>query len=62
MFFMGGMTMGYLDPPVPAKSGEAAQVLPSPDKDYLQMAASDTTNMRDRAIERTLIWARRVLC
>jgi hypothetical protein len=62
MFFMGGMTMGYLDPPVPAKSGEASHVRPSPETACLEIQAPDTTRLCDRAIERAFIWARRVLC
>jgi hypothetical protein len=62
MFFMGGMTMGYLHPAQPAKGGDGTRLLQPEQKDGAQLSPSETSDLRDRAFERTLIWAWRVLC
>lgn len=58
MFFMGGMTMGYLHPP--AKDAEPVRIDLPEEKNRRQVGPSETPN--DSAMERTLIWARRILC
>jgi hypothetical protein len=58
MFFMGGMTMGYLHPP--AKDVSPVRVELTEDKARRQTGPSE--NPSDSAMERTLIWARRILC
>jgi hypothetical protein len=61
MFFMGGMTMGYLHPPMPAKEVEANRIDLSEEKNG-RPAASETAASMAGTMERTLIWARRILC
>ncbi len=58
MFFMGGMTMGYLHPP--AKDAEPARAELAEEKNRRQIAPTEGPG--DNAMERTLIWARRILC
>jgi hypothetical protein len=58
MFFMGGMTMGYLHPP--AKNAEPVRIDLPEEKNRRQVGPGETPN--DSAMERTLIWARRILC
>ena len=61
MFFMGGMTLGYLHAPVRAKRVDANVV--SLDDDGLGTQRSLSAPLAgDGAIERTLLWARRILC
>lgn len=62
MFFMGGMTMGYLHPPVPAKEERAGTAARSEDKCYRQAGPAEEQAADTSAIERSLIWARRILC
>jgi hypothetical protein len=58
MFFMGGMTMGYLHPP--AKEASPVRTELPEDKARRQAGPNDVPS--DSAMERTLIWARRILC
>jgi len=61
MFFMGGMTLGYLHPPVRAKRVDANVV--SVDEDGLGAQRLPLAPVSgDGAVERTLLWARRILC
>jgi hypothetical protein len=62
MFFMGGMTMGYLHPPVPAKETEAVAVSLPKDKSGRPIDTVGMDGSRESAAERTLLWARRILC
>jgi hypothetical protein len=62
MFFMGGMTMGYLHPPVPAKREDARSATFSDENSRRQAGSADEQAADTSAIERSLIWARRVLC
>ena len=58
MFFMGGMTMGYLHPP--AKIAEQNRSESADDKVRRPSAPGDAP--ADNAMDRALIWARRILC
>ncbi len=58
MFFMGGMSMGYLHPP--AKEATPVRVELPEDKNRRQAGPAELPS--DGAMERTLIWARRILC
>jgi hypothetical protein len=58
MFFMGGMTMGYLHPP--AKDAEQLRIDLPEEKSRRKVGPNEAPN--DSAMERTLIWARRILC
>jgi hypothetical protein len=58
MFFMGGMTMGYLHPP--AKSAEQNRADLADDKARRPVGPHDAP--ADNAMDRALIWARRILC
>ncbi len=61
MFFMGGMTLGYLHPPVRAKRTEVNGI--GPDEEFVvAQHTKQTPAAVDGAIERTLLWARRILC
>ena len=62
MFFMGGMTMGYLHPPVPAKEEDALAVTLPEEKNRRQIDPAETGVPEANAVERTLIWVRRILC
>ncbi|AYG67888.1 MULTISPECIES: hypothetical protein [unclassified Rhizobium] len=62
MFFMGGMTMGYLQPPVPAKQEGARSASLSDENSRRQSAPAEEQAADTSAIERSLIWARRILC
>ena len=60
MFFMGGMTLGYLHPPVRAKREDGA--IASSDKDGPAVQRQPmSTPFNDSAVERTLLWVRRIL-
>jgi hypothetical protein len=61
MFFLGGMTMGYLDPPAKAGGTEQVAVCIPPEKDRRSIEASGAQR-EENAIERSLIWAWRTLC
>ncbi|HEY0125422.1 MAG TPA: hypothetical protein VGC14_27370 [Rhizobium sp.] len=62
MFFMGGMTMGYLHPPMPAKEEDVLTVALPEEKRCRQIGQAETPADEASAVERTLIWARRILC
>lgn len=62
MFFMGGMTLGYLDPPRPAKKQDTPSVASADEKGGFKAASVDTLVLRTDTVERTLLWARRILC
>jgi hypothetical protein len=62
MFFMGGMTMGYLHPPVPAKQEGARSASLSDENSRRQVGSAEEQTADTSAIERSLIWARRILC
>ena len=61
MFFMGGMTMGYLHPPVPAKQDGARSASHCEDNCRRQAGPAEEQAADTSAIERSLIWARRIL-
>ena len=61
MFFMGGMTLGYLHPPVRTKRGEGSAAVAEEDSTVAQRLPP-TSGAGDGALERTLLWARRILC
>ena len=60
MFFMGGMTLGYLHPPAPAKAADGATATKGEEKDL--RSALPANPPHEGSIERTLLWARRILC
>ncbi|TXI12967.1 MAG: hypothetical protein E6Q76_00075 [Rhizobium sp.] len=62
MFFMGGMTMGYLHPPAPAKREDARSAALSDENSRRQAGPAEEQTVDSSAIERSLIWARRILC
>ncbi|HEX8047459.1 hypothetical protein [Rhizobium sp.] len=62
MFFMGGMTMGYLHPPMPAKEEDVLTVTLPEEKNRHLIGQTETPVSETSAFERTLIWARRILC
>ena len=62
MFFMGGMTMGYLRPPMPVKEEDAPPVTLPEEKSRGQIGAIEVPAYEANAAESTLIWARRILC
>ncbi|MBB3594619.1 hypothetical protein FHX08_005023 [Rhizobium sp. BK529] len=62
MFFLGGMTMGYLDPPVNADRRETTSVKIPAEKDRRLLETSPNAPQNDCAIERSWIWAWRTLC
>ncbi|WP_064708053.1 hypothetical protein [Rhizobium bangladeshense] len=60
MFFLGGMTMGYLVPPVRADRKEQIAVSMPAEQDRRLI---ETANLqKENAVERSLIWAWRTLC
>ncbi|MBB3355836.1 MULTISPECIES: hypothetical protein [Rhizobium] len=63
MFFLGGMTMGYLDPPVKADRKEQITVSIPAEQDR-RLIGTETSDLQqnENAIERSLIWAWRTLC
>ena len=61
MFFLGGMTMGYLDPPVRAEHKEQMTVSMPAEKDRRLIETSNPPQ-NENAVERSLIWAWRTLC
>jgi hypothetical protein len=62
MFFMGGMTMGYLHPPQQAKEEKALNASSPEQNSPRQVEMNLADCQREGAVERTLIWARRILC
>ena len=63
MFFLGGMTMGYLEPPAAkAERAEAPVVIIPAEKDRRLIDISSAAQREENAIERSLIWAWRTLC
>lgn len=60
MFFMG-MTMGYLQPPVPAKRDQAKTATLPAERERRQIETA-TPEPKQASTERPLIWAWRVLC
>lgn len=62
MFFMGGMTMGYLHPPVPAKEERVGAAALSEENSRRRIGPAEEQVADASAIERSLIWARRILC
>ncbi|WP_454852731.1 hypothetical protein [Rhizobium binxianense] len=62
MFFLGGMTMGYLDPPAKAERREPAPVSIPAEKDRRLIDTSPSAPQPENAVERSLIWAWRTLC
>ena len=61
MFFMGGMTMGYLHPPLRVKETETISNA-AEEKPGVSRSFGERPSHNDGAIERTLLWARRILC
>ncbi|MBX4933285.1 hypothetical protein [Rhizobium bangladeshense] len=61
MFFLGGMTMGYLVPPVRADRKEQIAVSMPAEQDRRLI---ETANLQqsENGVERSLIWAWRTLC
>ena len=62
MFFLGGMTMGYLDPPVKAERREIASATIRAEKDRRLIETSPNASQSDSAAERSWLWAWRALC
>ena len=62
MFFLGGMTMGYLDPPAKAESSQAAPVSIPAEKNRRLIEDAHQTSRPENVVERSLIWAWRTLC
>jgi len=62
MFFMGGMTLGYLHPPAPAKTADGATAATADEKSLRSSGPSTGPSHNEGTIERTLLWARRILC
>ena len=62
MFFMGGMTLGYLHPPVPAKAADGTTAATADEKSLRSSGSSTGPSHGEGTIERTLLWARRILC
>ena len=62
MFFLGGMTMGYLDPPAKAERRETASAKIPAEKDRRLIETSPNAAQNDSAMERPWIWAWRALC
>ncbi|EJZ20877.1 hypothetical protein NE852_21280 [Rhizobium sp. Pop5] len=62
MFFLGGMTMGYLDPPVKAERREQASVSLPAEKDRRLIDTAANPPQNESVVERSLIWAWRTLC
>ncbi|WP_163883523.1 hypothetical protein [Rhizobium laguerreae] len=62
MFFLGGMTMGYLDRPVRADRREQISASIPAEKDRRLIETSSNPSQNENAVERSLIWAWRTLC
>lgn len=62
MFFLGGMTMGYLDPPVRTDRQEQSSVSLPAEKDRRLIETSSNPPQNEGAVERSWIWAWRTLC
>ncbi|CAN7609615.1 hypothetical protein LJR245_004625 [Rhizobium leguminosarum] len=62
MFFLGGMTMGYLDPPLKTDRREQISVSLPSEKDRRLIETSSNPPESESAVERSLIWAWRTLC
>ena len=63
MFFLGGMTMGYLHPPAPAAKAIAGCATVIEEKNRRLLAPKEVSSSpRDNRTERPLIWAWRILC
>lgn len=62
MFFLGGMTMGYLHPPAPAEETVATSTKVVEEKNRRLLASREASPPRDCRTERPLIWAWRILC
>ncbi|QFY61791.1 hypothetical protein FZ934_16130 [Rhizobium grahamii] len=60
MFFLGGMTMGYLAPPAKVDSAAASVSVPA-EKDRRKIDVSNASQ-QPNAVERSLIWAWRTVC
>ncbi|KPH09137.1 hypothetical protein CO657_19670 [Rhizobium acidisoli] len=62
MFFLGGMTMGYLDPPVKAdrRVQVSASILAEKDRRLIEIPANPS--QAEDSVERSWIWAWRTLC
>jgi hypothetical protein len=60
MFFLGGMTMGYLAPP--AKTDRAANETSIPAERDRRLIEAPNAPHQETAVERSLIWAWRTLC
>ncbi|KQV73017.1 hypothetical protein [Rhizobium sp. Root1220] len=61
MFFLGGMTMGYLQPPEKAERETIAAASIPAEKDRRLLEAARESS-RENAVERSLLWAWRTLC
>jgi hypothetical protein len=61
MFFLGGMTMGYLEPSVKDERVEQ-QVVSIPSEKDRRLIDPSAEQREENAIERSLIWAWRTLC
>jgi hypothetical protein len=62
MFYLGGMTMGYLDPPVRTDRREQISASIPAEKDRRLIETSSNPSQSENAVERSLIWAWRTLC
>ncbi|EJC76289.1 hypothetical protein Rleg10DRAFT_4937 [Rhizobium leguminosarum bv. trifolii WSM2012] len=62
MFFLGGMTMGYLDPSVKADRREQVSVSLTAEKDRRLLEIPANLGQAEDAVERSWIWAWRTLC
>ena len=62
MFFLGGMTMGYLDPPVKAERREIASATIPAEKERRLIETSPNAPQSDSSAERSWLWAWRALC
>jgi hypothetical protein len=62
MFFMGGMTMGYLHPKQESRGEKPDDGGLQEQNGALHINRRVMDRQRDDAVERTLIWARRILC
>ncbi|MGV4793884.1 hypothetical protein [Rhizobium sp. F40D2] len=62
MFFLGGMTMGYLDPPVRADRRERVSASMPAEKDRRLIETPANPSQTEDSVERSWIWAWRTLC
>ncbi|PDT06350.1 hypothetical protein CO666_01690 [Rhizobium chutanense] len=62
MFFLGGMTMGYLDPPVKADHKKQISTSIPAEKDRRLIEVPANAPQSEDAVERSWIWAWRTLC